>query len=138
MKVDELEQILKNHEQRIASLEQTIKENNPLISSQSLGTKKPLSMKEFIISKDPKTDIQKTLTIAYYLEKFQGFESFNRTDLRNGFSQAKEPIPSNINVMVNNNVANGHMMQVPDKKEKQIAWMLTNTGERFVNKEFQE
>jgi len=93
---------------------------------------KEISLKEFILTKKPEDDVQKTLVIGYYLEHFSGEESFNVKDLSEGFRSAREPVPSNINDKVNLNIAKGHIMDAREKKDNRKAWVLTNTGDNFV------
>ena len=93
---------------------------------------KELSVKEFLLTKKPTDDVQRTLVIGYYLEYFESMESYNVRDLANGFRSAKEPPPLNINDKVNMNIRKGHMMEEKEKKDKLTAWVLTNSGEKFV------
>lgn len=123
---EEIKSILNDHEERIQGLERIFKTEPEKI-------KKQVSIKEFIISKKPKDDIQKTLVIGYYLENQRVFCSFNVKDLKDGFREAKESLPSNINQMVNENIKKGYMMEAEQKKDEMKAWVLTNTGEGFVN-----
>lgn len=94
---------------------------------------KILSLKEFILNKKPSDDIQKTLVIGYYLEHYSGEKSFNVRDLVEGFRSARESVPGNVNNKVNINISKGHMMDAREKKDKLKAWVLTNTGEKFVD-----
>lgn len=122
---------LENHEKRIAKLEtqpQTKKE--PAI--------KKLSIKEFILSKKPRNEVQKALVIGYFLENYEGYTSFNVKDLEDSFRSAKEPVPKNINLAVIGNVSKGHMMEDKTRKDKIKAWILTNLGEQYVNSDFQK
>ena len=116
---------LENHESRISALE-----GAPAKKTQVEGKK--LSIKEFLLTKKPSNDVQKTLVIGYYLEHFEGMNEFNVKDLAEGFRSAKEPAPANINDKVNSNIHNGHMMEEKEKKDKLRAWVLTNSGEKFV------
>ena len=93
---------------------------------------KKISIKEFILAKQPKDDIQKTLIIGYFFEKNEGITSFNIKDLTNGFERAKEKIPTNINDKVNKNISKGYIMSTKEKKDNLVAWVLTNSGEKFV------
>jgi len=102
----------------------------------SAERQKPPSVKEFVISKNPANDTQKTLAVGYYLEKSENNESFNIRDLENGFRAAKEKVPLNLNDKVNGNIRNGHMMAAAERKDGLSAWTLTNTGERFVESGF--
>jgi len=116
---------LEEHENRISALE-----GAPAKKTQVEGKK--LSVKEFLLTKKPTDDVQRTLVIGYYLEHFESMESYNVRDLANGFRSAKEPPPLNINDKVNMNIRKGHMMEAKEKKDKSKAWVLTNTGEKFV------
>jgi hypothetical protein len=92
---------------------------------------KKLSIKELLLDKKPMDDVQKTLVIGYYLEHFEGMSQFNVKDLAEGFRAAKEPAPLNINDKVNSNVKKGLMME-DEEKDSRKAWVLTNTGEKFI------
>jgi hypothetical protein len=129
MSVEEMLEVIKkqllDHESRISKLEA-----QPKIDK-DIGKKK-LSIKEFILSKKPKNDIQKTLVVGFYLEKYEGLDCFNRRDLENGFRSAKETIPSNIGVDVNENIRKGYFAEAREKKDKLKAWYVTNRGEECV------
>jgi hypothetical protein len=122
---------LEDHERRISALEGT-----PAKKTQGEGKK--LSIKEFLLAKKPTDDVQRTLVIGYYLEHFEGMDRFNAKDLTEGFRSAKEPTPANVNDKVNSNIAKGRMMGDKEKKDKFKAWVLTNTGEKFVEEELPE
>ena len=127
----EINKQLENHEKRIRELE-VLSQTKPELTS------KKLSIKEFILSKKPKGDVQKTLAIGYFLEKYERLTSFNIKDLEEQFMAAKEPVPINTNVDVDRNIARGHMMKAKEKKDNKIAWVLTNSGETFVESGFKE
>jgi len=116
---------LGDHESRISALE-----GMPAKKPKAEGKK--LSLKEFILTKKPGDDVQKTLVIGYYLEHFESMDRFNARDLADGFRSAKEPLPTNINDKVNLNIGKGYMMEAKEKKDKFKAWVLTNSGEKFV------
>lgn len=132
MSVEEMLEAIKkqllDHESRISKLEV-----QPKIDKDS--GKKKLSIKEFILSKKPKNDIQKTLVIGFYLEKYEGLDCFNRKDLENGFRSAKETIPSNVGVDVNENIRKGYFAETGEKKDKLKALYVTNLGEECVEME---
>lgn len=119
---------LEELERRIATLEG--------IADKSVQVQaKKLSVKEFLLAKKPNDDVQKTLVIGRYLEQYELMTSFNTRDLAEGFRSAKEPLPSNINDRVNANITKGFMMETKEKKDKLKAWVLTNSGEKFVEEE---
>jgi hypothetical protein len=122
---------LEDHERRISAIEGMPAKNTH-------GEAKKLSIKEFMLEKTPGDDVQKTLVVGYYLEHFEGMSSFNARDLAGGFRAAKEPVPGNINDKVNSNIKKGYMMVEKEKKDKLMAWVLTNSGEKFVEEALPE
>ncbi len=122
-------------EKRIAELEARQRPKSEELSSKN---SKELTVREFMLAKRPSNDVEKTLTIGFFLEKFSGTRSFNVEDLAQNFALAKEACPPNINDKVNMNIKKGHMAEVREKKDKKKAWMLTNSGERFVESGFKE
>jgi len=123
--IKDLMKKLDDHENRISALE-----GMPAKRTQVEGKK--LSVKEFLLTKKPNDDVQRTIVIGYYLEHFESMDRFNARDLADGFRSAKEPPPTNINDKVNLNIRKGHMMEAKEKKDKFKAWVLTNSGEKFV------
>ena len=96
---------------------------------------KRVSAKEFLLSKNPQSETQKVLALAYFLEREEGLTSFNVSDLETVFRAAREKLPKNMNDAVNKNIARGFLMGVGAKKDSKKAWQLTSTGERFVEHE---
>jgi hypothetical protein len=121
-------------EKRLAVLEQGTQSN----AGASGKEEKQLSVKEFILSKNPTSAVEKTLAIAYFVERFGRMASFNVDDLTHHFQLAKEPIPGNINASVDKNVAKGLIAEAKEKKDKKKAWIVTNSGEKVVEKGFKE
>lgn len=124
---------------KILELEERIKKLEDILLSSSHSDKhlelkgKKISAKEFLMTKQPKTDTQKVLVFAYYLEYTAGMQSFNVVDAETVFRSAKEKLPANINDAVNKNIARGFIMEAEEKKDGKKAWYLTSTGEKFVD-----
>ncbi len=126
---------------RIISIEERIGilEKNAAISASPIGVKntaKKIALTEFIKDKKPAGDVQKTLAIGFYLEKFLNLTSFNAGDLEQAFTRAKETKPLNMNDKVNMNIRGGYMDEATDKKDGRKAWYLTTTGEQYVENNF--
>lgn len=128
---DEIKRQLEDHEKRISKLENRVTAK-PAIAQNDL------SIKEFIFSKNCADDLQRTLAIGYYLEKYKNYSSFNIEDLERGFREAKEKVPSNINDKVNQNIKKNFIMQAKEKKDNKKAWVLTSLGERYVEGSFEK
>lgn len=130
--ISELKKILLDHEERIKSLEKSFS------SAPASSAPKELSIKEFINQKKPKDAVQTTLCICYFIEHHQKTALFNIKDIEAGFGAAKIPPPANINDKVNMNIRKGHMMPAKEKKDNRSAWVLTATGEQFIENSFLE
>jgi len=127
----EIKKRLEELERRVTTLETSTQ-------ARPAPVEKGISIKEFILSKKPKNDVQRTLTIGYYLEKHQRLPSFNVKDIENAFRAAKEKVPKNIPDTIQKNVSKGHMTEAKEKKENLKAYYLTNTGEQFVENDFKK
>lgn len=126
-----------NLKERVEALEERVGKLEAALSSDSavrdaISKHKKSSAKEFLKTKQLKTDTQKVLVFGYFLEYMEGMESFNVSDLEEAFRSAKEKIPTNINDAVNKNIARGFLMETREKKDSRKAWCLTSTGEGFV------
>ena len=123
-------------EERIKKLEDT------LFSSAREGAviskKKKSSAKEFLMTKELKTETQRVLALGYFLEYMGGMEAFNVNDLEAAFRAAKEKPPQNMNDAVNKNIARGFLMEAAGKKEAKKAWCLTATGEKRLEDELKK
>ena len=122
----EIKNLLGKLDERISRLEASLGDKTKPIE------KKKLSVKEFMLEKEVITGTDKTLVLGYYLEKFEQLESFNVDDIDRAFREAREPVPGNINEAVNKNIRKGFMMSSGEKDGKN-AWILTNSGEKFVD-----
>jgi hypothetical protein len=101
------------------------------LAGKSMSNKKT-SAKEFLLTKVVKSEVQKVLALAFYLERQEGLSSFNVPDLEGVFRSAREKLPKNMNDAVNKNISRGFLMEAAEKKDSKKAWNLTSTGERFV------
>ena len=129
--ITEMKNKLEEHEKRISKLESTFQAKPETAA-------KKVSIKEFILSKKPKDHVHKALTIGYYLENYEGLSSFNVKDLERGFRAAKEKVPGNTWDKVLKNVQKGHMMEAEQKRDGMKAYVLTGTGEQYVDNDFKK
>lgn len=129
--INEIKRILLQHEKRISNLENLAKREPQQI-------RKELSIKEFILQKRATSDLAKTLVVGYYLEHYRNVSPFNARDLEGLFTEAKEPVPTNINDAANKNIERGYIMEAKEKKDNKKAWILTATGERFVENDLRK
>jgi hypothetical protein len=131
----QIEELLKNHEGRINKLEIILASLNGNTHIQSVKEK---SVKEFILEKQPKGTYQIGIAIAYYLEKFLKMSSFTIEDLEQGFRDAKEPLPQNLSDLIYKNAKKGLFMESKEQKNDIKSWVLTSSGERLVENNFEK
>lgn len=126
--MDEFNEKIKNIEERLFRIEKLI--STGISDDQQI--KKRMSAKEFLLTKAFKSEVEKTLLLAYYLERMEGIPSFNINDVVRVFQAAKEKKPANPSDAVAKNIGRGFVMEISEKKDGKKAWMLTATGERYV------
>ena len=137
--ISRLEDMLKNHEQRIKALERQLSQGaeaqNIVVAPEAPAIPPPPikpTVRQLILEKGPADDVQRCLVIAYHLEKREEYKSFNAKDIEKGFVEAREKVPGNVSDKILKNVWKGHMMQVPEEKDGLKAYVLTNSGTKFV------
>lgn len=128
-------------EQRLLELEARVEKLEMTVAPAGGGyraVQKKMSAKEFLLTKNIKSDLQKTLALVYYLEVHEGKSSFNINDLVAVFQAAKETRPGNLSDAIGKNVARGFFMDASEKKDGKKAWTLTATGEKQVEEELKK
>jgi len=131
--IQEIKKRLNELEERLSKLEGSNKTESKVVM-------KRVSITEFMRSQKPHDDVQKTLAVGYYLEKYEGLTSFNARDLESAFQRLKVPKSQtiNFNYKAIRNIQQGYMDEANEKKDKQKAWSLTKPGEEYVERSFQK
>jgi hypothetical protein len=137
MTIDELQKKIEDLETRVKNLEDVLF-SEPSDSKQNFTQSKKRSIKEFLLEKAPKGDVQKTLAIAYFLEKEQNAIMFTAKDIDECFRNAKEKPPTNTNLTIYQNIQKGFMMESQEKRDGKKTWCLTSTGEKVVESDFEK
>jgi len=132
-KLDTILEMLRSLDRRVAMLEGAMP---PAAAAATPHARKPISIKEFIISKAPPNGVLMTLTVGYYLENYDGTTPLTAADLEAGFRAARETVPSNLNDKANSCVKKGYFMEAKEKKDSLKAWVITRTGEAAVEDGF--
>lgn len=99
--------------------------NDKKIISETIG--------EFLDLKgDPSKHTDAVVTFAYWLFKVENISSFNVQDILNCYDSTRKVKPSNVNQIVNQNVASHLLADAPEKKDNLKAWVITRKGEEYV------
>lgn len=142
--MEDTEQTIKQFEERLQGLEKRMASLEELMTSKQEAPAKPkqsskdLSLREFIAEKNPVDDVQRTLTIGYYLEHNKEMDDFDAEDVKKEFMSAKLKPPLNINDKINLNIRKGLMMETEKENGKRKAWTLTDTGEKVIEGSFKK
>ena len=128
---DEIRQRFEALEKRVDALEM---KNSELKSHNNASVNKNQSLREFFNDFEPKSNNDKVLAIGYFKETIQGINPFSVKDVVNGFSDAKEHAPDNINLPIFYNAKKGFFMEKEVVGSKFKNWELTKTGIEEVKK----
>ncbi len=123
--LETMKEKLANHESRLQTIEKMLEGKTNIAPRRT-------ALNEFLLQKKPTNDVEKTLVIAYYLEIYKDVKVFSAADIEQGYREAREPPPSNINDKINLNIKKGYLTEVPEKKDNKKAWSLTNSGLKSV------
>lgn len=134
----DLEPRLSDLERRVTALEAA--RSVPVVSAPSPTQQTP-SPREFLLSKTGAFSLDdKTVVAAYYIERFEGKDSFGHDDLARIFLAAKERPPRNRRDVVFQNVRRGAFREVGQRAKGRAprnTWCLTNTGIHLVESNFE-
>lgn len=87
-----------------------------------------LSAKDFVLEKDPLTEVERLACLAYYLKHYQDTPQFKTVDLSRLNTEAAQRKLSNPALTAGNAVRDGFFVQAPKGGYRQLSAM----GERFV------
>lgn len=131
-----IEDRLDELERRVAKLEANLQVSSAP-SSLPLQSKRQ-SIKEFLMTKSATTANDRALVMGYFLERNTENEDFTADEIKECFRQAKIPAPKNVNDVVNKNIAKGFMMESGDRRSNAKGWVLTMSGEQYVEGKLSE
>jgi hypothetical protein len=91
------------------------------------------SLTEFVNSLDPKSDLDRALCCACFLQTQRGNESITSKDLRAAYREAKLPKSPNFSQAIASNVNKGYLAPTGKKKDGYDSYYVTLPGIRYVN-----
>jgi hypothetical protein len=107
--------------------QQEVAESSKSTSPATFSEDRSLSPKEFLLEKEPKTDVEKVACLAFYLTHYRGMPHFKTIDISKLNTEAAQIKFSNAAVAVNNATLQNYLTGA-GKGAKQ----LSAFGERFV------
>lgn len=92
----------------------------------------PGSLVEFIRLKNPSQHTDRIVVFAYWLFKKENMPSYNTSDIENCYNETRILKPANISDMMNKIQGQGLITPVKEEKDGKKAWVITDTGEKYV------
>lgn len=99
----------------------------PSRASLTFSDHRVLTPKEFMVEKDPKTDVDRVVALAYYLAKYREMPHFKTADISKLNTEAAQRKLANAAYSINNAYQRGYLVPGPGGT-KQISAM----GEQYV------
>lgn len=93
----------------------------------SFSEDRSMSAKDFMMDKQPRTDVERVVCLAYYLTHYANTPHFQTIDISKLNTEAAQIKFSNAAVPVNNAVQGGYLVPAPHGKRQ-----ISAAGERFV------
>jgi hypothetical protein len=101
--------------------------NSPELASDRFSKDRPIFPKEFLVKKEPHTDVERVACLAYYLTQYREQPHFKTLDISKLNTEAAQVKFTNAANVVNNATTYGYLAPAT-KGNKQIS----ASGERFV------
>jgi len=93
----------------------------------------PETLGEFLDQKgNPSKHTDSVAVFAYWLFKVEKMATFNVQDILECYDKTRKAKPSNVNQIINQNVASHVFAEASEKKDGLKAWVITRTGEEHV------
>ncbi len=90
---------------------------------------KPLSLVEFLATKDPQDQVEQATCIAYYKEKHEGITEFGPSELCEWWKASRLRVPRNVPDVVARGCQSGVFTRVANRR-----YRLTRTGDELVER----
>jgi len=120
-------------EEKIKEL--TSQEISTSFSKEILAKGMPETLGEFLDQKgNPSKHTDSMAVFAYWLFKVEKMKSFNVKDIIDCYNKTRKAKPSNPNQIINENVKRRIFAEASEKKDGLKAWVITRTGEEYVEK----
>lgn len=92
-----------------------------------------MSLAEFVRTKgNPSRNTDRAIIFSYWLHHRENVTSYNINDIRKCYSDARITPPNNLTDTMNLNQGKGYLMHVSEKKDGKKTWVITQTGEEYV------
>lgn len=96
----------------------------------------PANLSEFLVEKKPATHIERVVATAYYSFHSGDAAGVTADEVIDGYGKARVSKPRNIHDVIAKSVKKGLLIESDQKKDGTKAWVITPTGEAYVESGF--
>lgn len=89
---------------------------------------------EFLASLNLRSKLDQFVAVAYYFLR-SGQESVTRAEIMDTLSKARLSRPKNPSDVIGKCIRRAHLIEAAEQKDKQKAWQITPTGEKYVEEQ---
>ena len=109
----------------------------PTLGQAAPESDKRMSPAQFFRKVGARTDRDKTLAAAYYLEHSRDQENFTAAEIKALIQDARNNPPKNVSDCINGNIQKGLIMGAGERDNRK-AFVLTSDGDDYVQEKFAE
>ncbi len=118
-----------------SKFEELVGQKLKVLSNESEKDNLPETLGEFLDENgNPGKHTDVIAVYAYWLFKKEGLQSFNVKDIVDCYDKTRRTKPKNPNQIINANVSSHLFSEATEKKDGLKAWVITRTGEDYVEK----
>jgi hypothetical protein len=103
------------------------------------GERAPIltNLNEFLAAKAPKTHVDRLTAIAYHSLHSGDEVGVTVEEILEGYTRSRTAKPKNVHDVVGQCMRRGFLIESESRKDGAKAWVITGTGEAYVEKSFQ-
>lgn len=114
-------------EQEIAELKDRVSRIESLLEGEPERADEVQTLADFIEEKNPSSHKERATVIGYYLEEFEGQDTFTVTDIEDGYRRARTSLPANMSDVLGDAEDEDWVMRVGDSGQTKVR-QLTGDG----------
>lgn len=116
-------------EQDVEELKERVSRIESLLEAEPERAEEVQSLGDFLDEKQLSTHNERAVAIGFYLEEFEGQDSFTVNDIEDGYRTARIPLPANMSDVLAKCEARDWVMHIGTSGQTK-QWQLSNEGIR--------
>lgn len=96
------------------------------------GIAVPGTVSEFLAAAAPRNHVETAVLVAYFMWRSGDGAGMTIEELVGSYAQARLKRPKNPSDVLAQAIRKGYLLEAPQKKDGKKAWLITQTGEAYV------